>query len=481
MIRLISKFIRSCIEDPTIPLTGQTLEFAFDGSNTATTGVLVNHETVLTYSSVWRAVTLISDSVGKLPLITYKGKKGNRKDAESHALYNILKWKTSENHTSFVWKKLIISRLLLRGNAYCAIIRNKAGNVVSLQPLTTDTYPIMYNGKLWYISKANNKDIKLRADEVLHFRGLGDELEGHSIVAKAKDSFGLGMGAAKYGSKFFRNNATPAVVIKYPRKLSDTALSHLRTSWTDMHSGINNAGKPALAEEGTDIQAIGISNSDAQFLETRQFEIKEVANWFGLPAHKLGDNAKVSYNSLEQENQAYLNDCLDPILVMLEMEMREKLMTATEKSKNKLTIEFNRNALVRVDIKSRYASYAIGLTNGILSPNECRGFENLNEYEGGDEFMRMLNQGSVDDDSSGDEPDEPKDEPKDDDKKEEEAEEAKSVLKDDTVRRMKARLEKAKNPEEHRAFLLETLTKLTDVTGGDPEHIIENLYHEVLS
>lgn len=441
---------RATPNNPSFDINSAEAWDAFD-TGKSDTGENVNRKTALGYSPVWRGVNLISRDVGKLPLITYERTYqsfGEGKErAVSHPAYRPLRWKANSEMTAFVWKQTIMGHALIEGNGYSYIFRDGAGRPLELVPLFPDqTYPVRENGVLMYVTHVNGTPRKLDRMNVVHIKGLSyDGLCGYSVIKCARDSLSLGMAASKFGRILFKNNARPSVVLEHPTKLQPKAVEELRSSWERMHTGLDNAHKTAILTEGLKAHILSFNAEDSQFLQTRQFEIREVANWFGVPPHKLGDTTRTAFASLEQENQAYLDEALDPWLVAWEEECRDKLLTEEEKDRDSHVVEFMRQALVRADMATRYNSYSIGINNGFLNPNEARARENLNPYEGGDEFRFPLNMSGATNSQGGDDGDNKKtDQDDDQDTEEDDAQgeraRAVSALVVDVVRRMTKRV-----------------------------------------
>lgn len=376
----------------------------------ASSGHRVNRETALSYAAVWRAVNLISRDVAKLPLLVYRRQGEGKERATAHPAYQLLKHRPNPEMTSFVVRQTMQAHVLLQGNAYAYIYRNAAGYPVEIYPLDPEhTYPVRENGRLWYVhSPGGSQELRrLNPVNVLHIKGLGyDGLIGYSVLTKARETLGLGLAARKYGSVFFRNDARPSVVLEHPGTLSEPARQNLRASWARMHSGVEKAHGTAVLEEGMTLKAFSWNAEDAQLCETRQFEIREIANFFGVPPHKLGDITRTAFASLEQENQAYLDDALDPWLVAWEEELREKLLTEDEKAEDSHAIEFLRQALVRANLEARGAFYASALTNGWMNRDEVRARENLNPLPDGEgqAFFVPLNMAQTGDQPAAPEP-----------------------------------------------------------------------------
>ena len=384
------------IENPSTSLADPD-EWLYEGlgAGRSTSGVRMGREKALTIATVWRAVSLIARDVAKLPIILYQRAGAGKERAIEHPAYRLLRKKPCEWLTAFQWKQVMTVHVLLHGNGYSVILRRGDGSPEEILPLSPiATYPVRANGRLWYITTVDGRPIKLLPEDVLHFKGLGfDGLIGYSWIQKARDSLGLTVASEEYGSRFFSNDARPSVVLETPNRLGEKARSNLRESWNAIHQGVSRAHRVAILEEGLKLRPFSANAKESQLLEQRKFQVREVANWFDLPPHKLGDDAKSSYNSLEQENQAYLDSALDPHLVGIEEECEDKLLTEEQKEQDTHVVSFLRSALVRADLAERYAAYSIGIDKRIVNPNEVRAMEDMNPYDGGDEFLVPLNMG----------------------------------------------------------------------------------------
>ena len=394
---------RRSFENPATPLSDPEnwlLELA--GGMTAS-GVRVGTATALSYPAVFRAVFLLAGDTGKLPMFVYRRLAGGGKDrATRHPAYRLLRHKANEFQSAFDFRMMLTAQALLRGNGYAYVDRDPATfaprELLPLDP--TRVTPVRLGGVVWYIvTLPNGDERRVAAADMYHVKGLPWEgLEGMSVIAKAAESFGLGLAAREYGARLFANDASPRVVMEHPGKLGDKARDNLETGWAKMHTGVSKAHRMAILEEGMKLNPFSMNAEDAQLLTTRQFENREVSNWFGVPPHKLGDPARTSFKSLEEENRSYLSEGLDFWLVRHETEAWDKLLTPAEQKADSHLAEFLRAALVRADIKSRYAAYRIGVSSGWMSPDEVRERENENPIPGGGGkvWFRPLNLATVD-------------------------------------------------------------------------------------
>lgn len=390
------------LENPTTSLSDPD-EWAVDmlvGGKTAASGVKVSRKKALGHAPVWRAVSLISGDVAKLPIHVYRRDGEGKTPDTKHPASRLLRFAPNDEMTAFTFWQTLTAHLLLDGNAYAYIVRNGAGDPEELWPLLPDqTYPVRENGTLWYVTRIDRGGgavewRKLPPEDVFHVKGLGfNGLVGYSVIAHAKESWGLGIGAEQYGSRFLKNSARPSTVIEVPGAMNVDAQKEFIRQWEKMHSGLDNSHRTAILTKGGTANPLSINARDAQLLETRQFQIREVANWFDLPPHKLGDDSRTSYKSLEEENQAYLNDCLDRRLRAIEQEARAKLLREREKEADTHFVEFVRQALIRADLVKRFNAYAKALLGGWMCVDEVRARENLNPLPDGEgkKFFRPLN------------------------------------------------------------------------------------------
>jgi len=358
-------------------------------------GVKINREVALTYAAFWRGVDLISKDIGALPLVIYERTKDGREEAEKLPLYYLLKTEPNELMSSMTLRQVVQADALIHGSGYAYIMRN--GSTISeiLHLSAQCTYPEQKKGPFHYETWVDGQLWSIDPADVIHIRGLSpDGINPYSLVNKASESLGLGLAARKYGARFFKNNARATTILQHPGKLSPEAALRLKEGWKKAYGGENQNGT-AVLEEGMSANSMSVNNNDAQFNETRQLEIREVAAWLGIPPHKLGDNSRTAYASLEQENQRYLDECLNGWLCTWEMELYRKLFSYQEKRSYKYTIEFRRQALLRANTEERYRAYQIATGKPFMTSNEVRAIENMNKKDGGDELANPLNMGNA--------------------------------------------------------------------------------------
>lgn len=367
-------------------------------------GKYVTERSAMQMTAVYSCVRILSEAVASLPLQFYRYTgDGGKEKAVGHPLYFLLHDEPNPEMTSFVFRETLMTHLLLWGNAYSQIIRNGKGEVVALYPLMPDRMKVDRdeNGRLYYeytvyeaddVSGRKGTDktgriVRLQPADVLHIPGLGfDGLVGYSPIAMAKNAIGLAIATEEYGSKFFANGAAPSGVLEHPGTIKDP--SRVRESWQATFGGSGNANKIAVLEEGMKYTPISISPEQAQFLETRKFQIDEIARIFRVPPHMIGDLEKSSFNNIEQQSLEFVKYTLDPWVSRWEQAMMRALLTEDEKKK--YFFKFNVDGLLRGDYQSRMNGYATARQNGWMSANDIRELENLDRIpaeEGGDLYL----------------------------------------------------------------------------------------------
>jgi HK97 family phage portal protein len=364
----------------------------------STSGKRVNERSAMQMTAVYSCVRILSEAVAGLPLHLYQyTDKSSKEKAVENPLYFLLHDEPNTEMTSFVFRETLMTHLLLWGNAYSQIIRNGKGEVMGLYPLMPDRMTVNRDekGRLYYEYMVSSDDAKTLKDgtvrlspyDVLHIPGLGfDGLVGYSPIAMAKNAIGLAIAAEEYGSKFYANGATPSGILEYPGTVKEP--DKVRESWNAGFGGSSNAHKIAVLEEGMKYTPISISPNEAQFLETRKFQINEIARIFRVPPHMVGDLEKSSFSNIEQQSLEFVKYTLEPWLVRWEQAMQRSLIPQDDKSK--YFIKFNVDGLLRGDYQSRMQGYATARQNGWMSANDIRELENLDRIpaeDGGDLYL----------------------------------------------------------------------------------------------
>ena len=355
-------------------------------------GKTVTERTAMQTTSVYACVRILAEAIAGLPLHVYRyTSDGSKERIPFHPLYKLLHDEPNTEMTSFVFRETLMSHLLLWGNAYAQIIRDGRGQPVALYPLLPNRMGVDRgeNGNLIYTYQSDKGAVKLRRENILHIPGLGfDGLIGYSPIAMAKNAVGMSIAAEEYGAAFFANGANPGGVLEHPGVIKD--VQRIKDNWNSQYRGGENAHKIALLEEGLKFHAIGIPPDQAQFLETRKFQINEIARIFRVPPHMVGDLEKSSFSNIEQQSLEFVKYTLDPWVVRWEQSLMQSLLLPSEKGM--VFIKFNLDGLLRGDYQSRMQGYSTGIQNGFYSVNDIRALEDMNllsEEDGG--FIHVLN------------------------------------------------------------------------------------------
>ncbi len=366
------------------------------GGGDVISGVPVNEWTALNYSACWAAKRVISESLASLPLTV-----GRRLDPQgreidnTHPVARLFNTEPNPEMSSFVFRETLQAHVCDWGGAYAEIERTKLGRPVALWPITPDVVKPFRakTGEIAYEVRQEGPAKVIPARDMLHVPGLGfDGLTGYSVITLAREGIGLGLAAERYGAAFFGNGATPGGVLEHPGELSEPAQDRLRRSWEDKHRGPNRAGRLAILEEGMKFARTSIPPEDAQFLQTRQFQIEEVARWYNIPPLMLRDLRHATYSNIEHQSIDFVSFTVRPWAVRWEQEIARKLLTPEEKAQG-YDARHDFRALLRGDIESRYKAYAIGRQWGWLNVDDIRDMEDLNPLPGnaGSSYLVPIN------------------------------------------------------------------------------------------
>ena len=374
---------------------GSGYAFYFGGT---TSGKAVTERSAMQMTAVYSCVRILAEAVAGLPLHLYRYKEdGGKEKALDHPLYLLLHDEPNPEMSSFVFRETLMTHLLLWGNAYAQIIRNGKGEVIALYPLMPNRMVVDrdIHGQLYYQYTRSTEEaptmkgvtVNLPPSDVLHIPGLGfDGLVGYSPIAMAKNAIGMAIACEEYGAKFFANGAAPGGVLEHPGTIKDP--QRVRESWQSTFGGSGNSNKIAVLEEGMKYTPIGISPEQAQFLETRKFQINEIARIFRVPPHMVGDLEKSSFSNIEQQSLEFVKYTLEPWLVRWEQSIQRTLFSPEEKKR--YFAKFNVEGLLRGDYASRMSGYATARQNGWMSANDIRELENLDRIpteDGGDLYL----------------------------------------------------------------------------------------------
>lgn len=402
MLDLFRRFIRSRFQRQSASLRNppQWLIEALSATPTAA-GLGVTEASAMTFTAFYACVRVLSEEMAALPLKIYRRTSDSRKIvAPNHPLYRRLHVAANPYMTSFTFRETMQYCLCTHGNAY-AELKDEGDGPKTFWPIhPAYVIPeIDEDEKLKY--KVRNPrtgaERTIDPEDILHIRALSaNGLVGISPIRAAREAIGLGLATEQHGAAFFGQGARPGGVLQHPGSLDDTSYDRLRRDWNAVHQGPGHAHQIAILEEGMQWQTIGIPNEDAQFLETRRFQVSEMARIFRIPPHMIGDLEKATFSNIEQQAIEFIRHCLRPWMVRWEQELNIKLLG----DQDEYFAEFEADAVLRGDTEARYKAYQTAISYGIVSPNEVRHMENLNPYVGGDRHFMSANIVPIPDDNA---------------------------------------------------------------------------------
>ncbi|MEW8230365.1 MAG: phage portal protein [Candidatus Thiodiazotropha endolucinida] len=357
----------------------------------AKSGAVVTMDTALTVAAVWAAVRIIAEAIASLPIHVYERIDAGKKIAGKHPLNSLLSTLPNGENTNVELFEFVVSNLLLRGTSYCQKALSQRGRVGEIWPLYTKHMHVDRNasGKLVFDYQEPGNSKVYEPGDLWRTAGLGSNgVTGHSPILLGRESIGVALSAEEQASKLFANGFQNPVIFEKDGALSETAYYRIKKDIKEK-SGSANAFQALLLEDGVTAKNIGFTAEDSQFLESRKFQIAEVARWFRVPLHMLNELDRSTNNNIEHQSIEFVMHTLRPWVKRLEASMLRDLFSPHERQQ--YFSEFNLAGLLRGDIKTRYEAYGKGINDGWLSRNEARSMENLNAVDGLDEFLVPLN------------------------------------------------------------------------------------------
>lgn len=371
------------------------------GTGETVTGESVTVVGSLSVPAVMGAFTILSEDTASLPLILYRRLERGKERAATNPYYALMHDAPNPEHTSMVFRELMMGHLLGWGNFYAQIIYDGRGRAVELWPLNPANMEVFReNGERKYLYTTDRGEKRaFRAVDILHIPAFGfDGLVGYSRIGMARNAISLAVSAEKYAGRVFQNDARPSVALKYPGTFKDEKVQQrLIDQWNQTYRGADRAGKAVVLEQGMDVATIGFPAKDSAFIEHQEWSVTQISRVFRIPPHMLGQvDRSTSWGSgIEQQELGYLSHTLRPWLVRIEQYLNKDLLLEAER---KLYFyEHLTDGMLRTDIAARFAAYAQAITNGFMTRNEAREKENWNPLDGLDEPLVPLNMGKSDD------------------------------------------------------------------------------------
>jgi HK97 family phage portal protein len=369
---------------------------AFGGVSTAS-GVSVTPDSAMRLSAVSACVRLISESIGSLPLHVYRRKDNRSRERVTDLVqHRLLHDEPNRMMTSCVFRETLSAGVLCHGNAYAYIERNGAGDPIQLLPIASPGVRIFKEpntGELAYAIQLDGKTFTVNQANIIHVPGLSfDGISGMSPIKYGAQSIGLAIATERFGASFFGNGSMPSGTIEMPGAPTVEQQRNLLTAWNAAYGGLRNAQKTAVLVGGAKFSPISVNPDEAQFIETRKMQVSEIARWFRVPPHMIGDLDRATFSNIEHQALEFVTHTLRPWLVRFEQEFNRKLFpSSTSGQPSDLYCEFNVDGLLRGDIKARGEYYVRGRQWGWLSANDIRARENEEPIDGGDTYLTPLN------------------------------------------------------------------------------------------
>lgn len=362
------------------------------GGRDSIAGVRVDQDTCLGYPAIWRGVNILGNGLMKVRPLIYKRIPGGKERDHNHPSWRAITRQANPLMSAGICRKTITMHAALRGNGAAYLTRYGNGGIAEMTPLIPGKYGMVVTrgGRLLeageqieegdeisYWTTVGGRTKRLHPDDVLHIKGMTNNgYWGLDVIQLLESSIGLGIAARDLGARFFSQGGTASGLLTMPPGLKGDQQTEFRNAIKEGYTGLTKAHRFMILEEGAKFTPFTVDPNKAQVLQTREFEIREIANIIGIQSHKLGDSSRVSYNSLEQSNQEHLDDDLDPWLQVWEDELEAKGLTAKQLDDETHLVEFNRKQLVRTNLEARTNRHRFEREFGISSANDIIKQEN---------------------------------------------------------------------------------------------------------
>ncbi len=399
LIKILGGELREATNIASSDNAGMSAIFSMQASKS---GVQVTEESSMRLSAVYACVRILAESIASLPLKIYKrGPDGSKKEDRAHPLYRILHDISNDDQSSFEFRETIVTHLCLWGNAYIIKEYNNRGQLTGLRPIEPWRVHV-------YEDKTRPKDFQKQyividdegqkvyfKYEIVHIKGLSlNGKKGLSPIAYAREAIGLGLAAEQFGNQYFGQGTNIGGTLESPNALSEQAYDRLKADLLAKRQGLDNSHSTMILEEGLKYSKTVIPPEDSQFIETRKFQLNEIARIFRVPPHMIMDLDKATFSNIEHQGIQFVVYSLRPWLVRIEQAFFMQLFS--ENDRKDYFSEFDVDGLLRGDFKSRMEGYAIARQNGWMSANDILKKENMDPVEGGDVYLVNGNMITVD-------------------------------------------------------------------------------------
>lgn len=363
-------------------------------TNRSTSGVVINEENAMSLSGIYAGVRVYADAISCLPIDIIRETSNSKVKDFKHPNYVLLAHQPNSLMTSYVWRSIVVPYILLWGNSYNIIEFEKGGSfrpkaIMPIHPNNVVNIKIEGGSLMYFIQLDDGTKMKIDQSQMLHFRGLGNNIVGKSVLDYAADCLGGAKATEIFGNKFFANGATPTAVLSTDAILDTPSYTNIQNSWNKVYQGVNNSNKTAILEQGLKYSQVSIPQDAAQFLETKKFSIEDQARWMKLPPHMIGDLTHATFTNIDAQDLNLVKHSILPLVKNMEQEIDRKLFRVQERGNT--FVKFNLEGLLRGDIKTRYEAHKIGIQNGFMTLNEARMIEGFNPKDGLDETWMQIN------------------------------------------------------------------------------------------
>ena len=383
-------FSTRSLENPAVPLSAESAYEEIFGTQPTKS---VSPDLAMKLSAVYACVYVLSSSVAQLPLHV-KRKSGDKVDTvKDHPAYYLLHDSPNAWQTSYKLREYAQSSVLLYGNAYIHIVRDKNGEVVSIESLEPWKVQLLKNGSRYvYAYYGDDKTMSLSPDDVLHIKSLGPSIKtGKSVIQTHAETIGLGLDARKFASGFFGGNARPAGILSVKTPLNSNAWENFKKMWQTAQEKLRSEeNKTILLPAELDYKALTVSPVDTELLSMMKLNRSEIAGIFNVPAHMINDLEKATFSNISEQTIQFIRFSVMPWVVNWEQELNRKIFTEAER-KAGYFVKFNLAGIMRGTAGERATFYHAAITDGWMSRNEARQLEDMNPVDGLDEMLVSVN------------------------------------------------------------------------------------------
>lgn len=368
------------------------LKSAF-GAILSKVGIHINAKNALQTTAVFACVRLLSESIASLPLFLYRKTETGKEKATDDPLYGVLHDVPNPETDSFQFRQAFVANMLIYGRGYAEVVRNNAGQIVQMWNITTPYVRVQRNTEtqeLEYVVTPSGKErFVLRKDQIFRVDWFSmDTLNAFKPLELAQNAIGLGEAAEEFASNYFRNGANVGGLIEYPEVIDDNQAERFRKDVRTAYEGLSNTARLMFLEQGSKFQKVSNTPEESQMLETRKFQVEEVARFYNVPPHMVGDLDHATFSNIEQMSLNYVIYTLRPYLVRIEKAITAQLLTPQEQTT--YFPKFSVDALLRGSYLARMQGYAQARQNGWMNANEIRDLEDMDSIpddQGGNAYL----------------------------------------------------------------------------------------------